>query len=244
MEWKVFKIWESDCWIIGGGTSIAKQFKVPEKLIPEERNEFIEFGKYLSPLHNKKVIGINLAAFLGSWVDVAFWGDSKVYNEFKSWFDDFSGLKVSCNGKFHSNRYRTIMNLYRDVTCPLTKDRSAVSWNAKNSGTAAINLAYHLGAKRVFLLGFDMYNNKEGRSHWHSGYPDKTKTPTKAQLKKGAKIPRFDIKDTEKVFKRHMRNLEALESASKKFGLKIYNVNPNSRIDVFEKINLEDALKI
>jgi len=36
-----------------------------------------------------------------------------------------------------------------------------------NSGYQAINLAYHFGAKRVILLGYDMSNN--GR--WHSPHP-------------------------------------------------------------------------
>lgn len=39
----------------------------------------------------------------------------------------------------------------------------------KNSGHAAINLAVHLGATRIYLAGFDM-NFPDGTSHWHPGH--------------------------------------------------------------------------
>lgn len=38
-----------------------------------------------------------------------------------------------------------------------------------NSGYAAINLAYILGARSISLLGFDMQPPAE-RTHWHAGY--------------------------------------------------------------------------
>lgn len=37
----------------------------------------------------------------------------------------------------------------------------------KNSGGAAINVAVHLGASRVVLLGYDMATDKAGRHHFH-----------------------------------------------------------------------------
>lgn len=36
-----------------------------------------------------------------------------------------------------------------------------------NSGHQAINLAYHLGATRIILLGYDM----KGSTHWHGEHP-------------------------------------------------------------------------
>ena len=91
MEWQVSKIWSGVCWIIGGGPSVREQFNIPDSLIPETKEEFIKFGNYLSPIHNDHVIGVNLAAFLGDWVDVAFWGDTNTYLDYKGWFDDCYG---------------------------------------------------------------------------------------------------------------------------------------------------------
>jgi len=41
--------------------------------------------------------------------------------------------------------------------------------SGNNSGYQAINLAYHMGAKNIFLVGFDM---KNGGKHWHGCHPD------------------------------------------------------------------------
>jgi len=39
-----------------------------------------------------------------------------------------------------------------------------------NSGGAAINLAVHLGARRIVLLGYDMGPSGDGRHHFHETY--------------------------------------------------------------------------
>lgn len=57
------------------------------------------------------------------------------------------------------------MRKARDVC--LSPDRDALG--GKNSGHAAVNLAVHLGASRVYLAGFDM-TFRDGRSHWHEGH--------------------------------------------------------------------------
>lgn len=41
----------------------------------------------------------------------------------------------------------------------------------ENSGYAAINLAFHLGAKRIILIGFDMSKDGE-KSHWFGEHPE------------------------------------------------------------------------
>jgi hypothetical protein len=56
----------------------------------------------------------------------------------------------------------------RRASTPLLSTRNdMLGWN-NNTGAAAINLACHLGAKRIFLLGFDMTANPEGQTHWHN----------------------------------------------------------------------------
>ncbi len=50
-----------------------------------------------------------------------------------------------------------------------------------NSGYQAINLAIHLGAARILLLGYDM--QKQGnRHHWHADHPHQTNSPYGAFL--------------------------------------------------------------
>lgn len=51
----------------------------------------------------------------------------------------------------------------------LSRDPETVH-TGKNSGYAAINLAYHLGAKRILLLGYDMMTDGHKR-HWFGAHP-------------------------------------------------------------------------
>jgi hypothetical protein len=40
----------------------------------------------------------------------------------------------------------------------------------KNSGYQAIGLAYHMGAQRIILVGYDMQHTG-GKRHWHDDHP-------------------------------------------------------------------------
>lgn len=244
MKWSAPKIWKGDCWIIGGGSSISEQFNISSDVVPETLDEFRNYGEHLKPIHEKRIIAVNLAAFFGDWIEVAYWGDSNVYTEYRNWFDNFSGLKVSSAGKFSDESFPNIKHLYKDNNVGITKDRTAISWCGKNSGSSAINLAYHLGATRIFLLGFDMYSNPKGRVHFHTGYPDRAKTPNLRRVKKGIPIPRKKPKNMNQRYKRQLSGFSKVKEDADKLSLKIYNVNPKSNVQEFPKISLKEALEM
>lgn len=52
----------------------------------------------------------------------------------------------------------------------------------RNSGYQAINVAVHLGASRVILLGYDMHA-VHGRDHWFGAHPYQTTAPYDAFLR-------------------------------------------------------------
>jgi hypothetical protein len=52
----------------------------------------------------------------------------------------------------------------------LSRDSSIVH-SGGNSGYQAINLAYHLGATRIILIGFDM-SWHSGKAHWFGDHPE------------------------------------------------------------------------
>jgi len=237
MLWSIPQIWSGHCWILGGGVSVADQFGVPETLIPTTREEYYEFGSYLEPIMNDHVIGVNVGAFVSDVVPVAFFGDSDTYSDFRSWYDDFGGIKVSGAGKFVEPMFTSIYHVYKSHKHGITRKPNEVSWVAFNSACGAISLAYHLGCREIFLLGIDLKETR-GRVHWHSGYPDKGKTPTIKNLHKG--IP---TKESPVPFKIHMQNYHFIASDAEKLGVKIWNVSPDSALDCFEKINLKTALK-
>lgn len=257
MEWQVSKIWSGVCWVIGGGSSIADEFNIHSVVAPEEMHEFKAFGKHLKPIHNDHIIGVNLAAFLGEWVDVAFWGDTDTYNMYKGYYDEFSGLKVSCSPKFLNKNITSIKYLNRNHEGGLKIPDTSVSWehssiniggeekflNIGNSGAAAISLAYHLGCTEIRLLGFDMKNSKDNRIHFHAGYPKKNYILTNKMVKAGnTKVPREERKTA--PYEKHILAFKKIAEDSKELGIKILNVNSNSAIQDFEKVSLSDLIDL
>lgn len=239
MKWNIPKIWSGTCWILGGGVSVAEQFNVPDTLIPTTREEYYQFGTYLAPILSQNIIGVNVGAFVSDQVKVAFWGDSDTYSDFRSWFDAFGGIKVSAAGKFIEDRYKSIYHVYKSNKKGITEKNDEVSWVAKNSASAAISLAYHLGASTIILLGIDLCKTS-GRVHWHSGYPDKQQTPRTRLLNAGAVIPTVE---RDAPFNRHAQYYPVIAKDAQKLGIRIINASPNSILDCFEKMTVQEILE-
>jgi hypothetical protein len=241
MEWIIPKMWEGgECWIIGGGPSMPQEFGVPEHVIKAVLGRELPisaYSPYLSHLHDKHVIGVNAAFLLGDWVDVMFFGDAKFYWDNKAELDIYRKLKVSCNPNVTEQRARAknrviydVKYIARDGGHPrgITVRRNKVSWNL-NSGAAAINLAYHFGVKRIYLLGFDMDINGDKVQHWHGHYRNNGAPRDPATLRG---LP----------FHRHLRSFPAIKNDAKRIGLEIINVSPESQIKEFRKVRLEEVL--
>lgn len=233
MMWTVPEIWEDgECWIIGGGPSTPRQFGVPESLISEicsGKVEPHEYSPWLYQLWDKHVIGVNNAYLIGNWLDCLFFGDGSWYLSHQQRFATWSGLKVTCWPRIVEKKYdpgQSVKYLSKDEKRMhgLTQNRSKLCWNA-NSGAAAINLAVHFGVKRIMLLGFDMSLDQNKVSHWHGshGAPDKKKK----------RVPSFA---------RHLIGFPQIAEDAKAMGVEILNVNPNSAIEAFSKVSLQDVL--
>lgn len=208
-------IWQdSECWIIGGGASIAEQFNIPEDVI--ERKDISEFSPYLRALHNKHVIGVNAAFMLGNWVDVLFFGDDQFYSKNENKINGFEGLKISCA----IEKYKlpdSIRHIERLKKFGISEQSDLLYWN-ESSGAAAINLAIHFGVKKIFLLGFDMCNVND-KSHFHKHY--------------GHSKPPYE---------RHLLAFEQISKDAEKLGVEIINCSPNSAIKQFSKMTIKEAL--
>lgn len=206
------------------------QFGVPDPVIKglaERKIDSSECSQYLSPIHGKHVIGVNNAYRIGNWIDVLFFGDASWHLLHGKAVNVWPGLRVTCSPKFANytdKQAHGIKFLQRDPnkTHGITKQTTKLSWN-NNSGAAGINLAYHFGANRILLLGFDMALSPTGCSHWHGSHQPVGKKVTSP-------------------FARHLRGFPAIAEDAKKLGIEILNVNPNSAIDVFRKVSLKDVL--
>jgi hypothetical protein len=234
--WHIPRMWEGgECWIIGGGPSMPKQFGVPEDVIAKVMSKELPlsaFSPYLSPIHDKHVIGVNAAFLLGSWIDVMCWGDGSFYWKNKDEILKFRGLKISVNPNTQPGRPGVYDSKFvqRDGNMPfgISKKPNMVSWN-KHTGGAAINLAYHFGVKKIFLLGFDMVTDpKTDHQHWHSHYSTGTKPRKPNQL----------------PFGKHLSSFKPIKTCAQNAGIAIYNVSMGSAIVEFPKVTLEEALNI
>lgn len=230
------KIWNdgSTCYIIGGGPSVAYAagIKTPGK------DSLPRVSEFLTPIHEKKIIGVNNAYMLGNWVDVLWFGDSGWFTMHRANLArvGYMGLKMSCHPRFNKNPIAGVVFTPRDMEKPLgiTTKNSKVSWNY-NSGGCAINLAYHLGARRIILLGFDMQSGggkSTWQTHWHGGHKDMSH-------EKRQKV-------WEPRYQRFLQGFPIIAQDAKALGIEIINaVHPSfgSAIEHFPKIPIQEVLR-
>jgi len=238
MRWSVPPIWEGgDVWILGGGSSVPKQFGIPDDVIQNVVKGISPpsaYSPYMSALHNKHVIGINVAYLIGEWIDMCFFGDGKFFTPHKERLAKWPGLKVTCFKGLEKVPW--VKYLLQDAAHSrgISKDPSTVSWNV-NSGSAAISVAAHTGAKRIILLGFDMRFNNEGERHWHHLYKGVSSEPPIIKGRRRATNPPFD-------FSRHLRGFPQIAEDARKMGIEILNASPDSAITQFPKFTVKELL--
>lgn len=230
MIWQVPKIWNGgDVWILGGGPSVTEQFEIPENVVKEVKAGLSPpsiYSNYMGFLHDKHVIGINVAYLIGDWIDIVFFGDNPFYLEHQKGLRNFPNLVVSCASNISNVDWIKYTPTDGNNPRGISPYQSKVSWN-QNSGSAAISLAVHLGAKRIFLLGFDM-KRVDNSQHWHTLYKQKRENPRKRNPASGP-------------FERHLRGFPQIDRDAKQLGVKIYNVCPDSAIKEFPKLTLKQA---
>lgn len=232
MNWKVPRMWQgADVWILGGGPSVFKQFEIPPEVVSRVMSGAEPpsvYSPYMEYLHDKHVIGINVAYLIGDWISMVFFGDNRFYVQHRKELAKHPGLKVSSNpiaGKTDWVKY-----LAKENRKPkgISENPKTVCWNG-NSGAAAISVAANAGAKRIILLGFDMSLDEAYRQHWHKLY---AATAPKPNPKRKNRLP----------FSRHLLGFEFIAKDAKERGIEIINVCPESAITQFPKVNLKELL--
>ena len=229
MKWVVPKIWKGgDVWILGGGPSIITEFEIPLEVVEQVftgTSHISIYSEYLKPIYNKHIIGINVAYMMANWFDMIFVGDSAFFTKHKAGLYHYPNLVVSCAE--NTSDLHWVKHLPRHAKLNgISPSPKFVCWN-KNSGSAAISIAVQAGAKRIFLLGFDMTNQNKV-SHWHNHYE-------RAVINGEMKPP---------PYKKHLIGFAAIKQDAKEMGVEIINVSPKSAITEFPKITLKEALQL
>lgn len=205
-------------------TKVVKNYSTVEPLWKGQTVYLIGGGPSLkgfnwNRLKGKKTIAINKALKFYPNADAVYWTDGRVFSWLKDEIRDFKGLKFTI--RYNKNHYKDVKLLKRGSKFGLSTARDTIS-HGNNSGYAAINLAIHLGAKRIILLGYDMGNDGKN-SHFHDGYP----VPQTAEnIYKNQFIPGFD----------------SLKDSISGMGIQIFNACPTSKLNAFKKITIEEAL--
>ena len=198
-SWEPEAKWlDQDVFIIGGGRSL-KTFDW-DLLIPE------------------LTIGCNTAYELGEAIcKICVFGDIKWWHKHKSHLAEYKGV-VFTNASQLINKNTTpwLWTMRREAH---GLHHNALGWNS-NTGSIAINLALILGAKRIYLLGYDMQLS-EGKPNWHDNLIDKPNAAIYNKSQEGFKKVHIDWQ--------------------KKFSdREIINVTDNSNLDTFPKIGTQE----
>lgn len=93
-----------------------------------------------------------------------------------------------------------------------------------SSGYQAANLALHLGARRIVLLGFDV-QAPAGKSHWHGEHGDGLNNPTIY------------------TFQSWLENWATVPASIAGTGLEIVNATRETALTMFPRMTLEEALR-
>lgn len=201
------------CFIIGGGTSLK--------------------GFDFEQLKGEKLIAINKAFVDAPFAEIQF----SVDRQFQEWVTKpdkggkemtsareawplFKGHKVwlKVPGEHYFEGIEFVKSAGNEGIS-LTLEEGI--YDGSNSGYAALNLAIALGSNPIYLLGYDMKHEENGRTHYHEGY---SKKQSEGQLTLFA------------------RKFPKLAKLAEERNIKIINLNKDSKLDCFKFDTVENAL--
>jgi hypothetical protein len=125
-------------------------------------------GADVQRVQGQRVIAINNAYQLAPWADVLYACDVKWWR-WHHGAPTFAGRKYMLQPSCAA--YPEVQALRNTGPAGLETDPSGLR-TGHNSGYQAINLAVHLGARRIVLLGYDMQGD-----HFFGRHPDQSKPP-------------------------------------------------------------------
>jgi len=171
-------------------------------------------------IKDQNSIGCNDAYLFNTTICLS--GDTRWYKHHGQLeeFKNYKGLKLSCSSD--AKKFDDQMYYVKNKSSGLSEDNDKLAFNG-NTGAAAINLALLLGATNIFLLGFDMTLDSNGESNWHPNI---------------AEVP-------QRKYTYYKNKIQILsELINQKYpDVKIYNCNPESKLESFPKMTFDFFLQ-
>jgi hypothetical protein len=198
----------TDCYIIGSGASL-KDF---------DFNAIYGKGYILAINHSAKYCNSDAIIFI----------DEKFYYQSKEFLQEYKGtIFASWQSNYWLNALTSATVYYFSTIREKTYNGRLHSqfykglYDSGNTGLCAIHLAIIMGAKNIYLLGYDLDSKAKEKHFYDENGVDK--------FSNGG-----NYKKVEKM-------ASLIERHSKYFGKysHIYNCNPNSKIECYKKIAIE-----
>lgn len=170
------------------------------------------------------VFAVNCTWQLVPWADVMYAGDSGWWDRYGADAADFQGERWT-RDEMAALKYRLHLVRKREGK-GLCRERGFVHTGG-NSGFQAVNLAWHFGARRIVLLGFDMHRKNGG--HWHGEHHD-----TRGR-------PMLSAPSTHITIWRNEFDAMAFDLRAEK--VEVLNATEGSALTCFPKVDLARALR-
>lgn len=162
-----------------------------------------------------RVIAIKDAIQLAPWADVLYACDAKWWRHYAKGLT-FTGPRYSLETE--SEPWASVLRNTGEMGLEI--DPTGLR-TGRNSGYQAINLAVHLGATRIVLLGYDM-RPVNGKDHWFGPRPPSYWTLTPP-------------------YKNFLELFPSIVAPLQTLGVEVLNATPGSALTLFPAVRLEDA---
>jgi hypothetical protein len=216
MRWIVPTVWKGDtCVILAGGPSLKG------------------FDTGILRKSGIRTIAINDSWQIAPWADVCYFGDASWWAMQQAMNPRTADRTLSFHDMIYKAFWVTIAHTmfidHPQVRCLWSTGQRGLEDNptalrtGSNSGYASINLAYHYGAHRIILLGYDM-KCQGSVTHWHNG-PREPAGVFGVALQ--TLLPHF------------VTLVEPLEKA----GVEVVNATPDSALTCWPSKSIEEALE-
>lgn len=175
---------------------------------------------------DKFVVAINRSYEVLPHAQVLYFTDNDYWSKHKHDMAKHNGQMIRGAINPHKEKMPEDVIVYKLTGLNGLETKEGMLKHGSNSTYAALNLVtVHFGFKKVYLLGVDMKWGKtgnKGTSHWHDGH---------------RRI------DPETGYKKMMTAYNTIAPPLKDMGVKVYNANPDSALNTFPKITLEQAVR-
>lgn len=162
------------------------------------------------------IIAINDAYKLAPWADALYACDAKWW-QFYDGVPEFAGLKYALEGHARGPGVTVL-----PMGCQFGL-RDGLIQHGKNGGYQAIQVAMHMGATRVLLLGYDMQKAPNGAEHWFGSHPP-------------------GVRKKDMAFQEWLDSFATIVEPLKAAGISVVNCSRRTALTVFPQMTIEEAL--